>query len=572
VTNESNISFSLILFQLDAKKSPLALLAQTCSQIGADPPSTKTLLSSLHTSTTNPGGENNNNNNNNASGRSSSNSQSKRKSENHRSKHHNSNVATSSPHHDDHSGQHKTIAHSSSPKSPSNLRKSSPFSKQQENCSTTRVSPHSNSNAVTLPATISSANGRSNSNSSSSSTTVVDDEVQNAAKVTSNANNASPSSSCGKTGSRSTTPAESVANNLSKPQPQGSPKNSSLASQTSSSAKIMSSPNSIVSVPSSNCFSYPAGLLSSSSTASNVASSNASNASIGTGIPPYLHSYARLKAAAAAGAENYHSHHSNASLGSVCRDPFCTGCTLGASGHLNSLAAAAAAAVSTSGSKCSAGCTQCDHHKSTIFGGFPFFPGFPPLPPSLASLYSRDPQSNTAVSSSASTLTLTPYICNWIAGDNYCGKKFASSEELLQHLRSHTSLTSMENNNSSSSSAVAAAAAAAAAMERYGLPMGTMGGALGPPHHHPLLSSLSRTYPTPPLSPLSSARFHPYSKPGSMGLGIPPPPSLGSMGHLGSSFGPPGLPPSLASHPLSPFYPYSSLYSQRLGASGLGLP
>ena len=38
-----NISFNL---QLDSKKSPLALLAQTCSQIGADSPS-KPLLSSM---------------------------------------------------------------------------------------------------------------------------------------------------------------------------------------------------------------------------------------------------------------------------------------------------------------------------------------------------------------------------------------------------------------------------------------------------------------------------------------------------------------------------------------------
>ena len=33
-----------------------------------------------------------------------------------------------------------------------------------------------------------------------------------------------------------------------------------------------------------------------------------------------------------------------------------------------------------------------------------------------------------------------PFVCNWVADSKHCGKSFISSEELLQHLRSHTSL------------------------------------------------------------------------------------------------------------------------------------
>ena len=33
-----------------------------------------------------------------------------------------------------------------------------------------------------------------------------------------------------------------------------------------------------------------------------------------------------------------------------------------------------------------------------------------------------------------------PYVCNWVSGSAsaYCGKRFANSDDLLNHLRSHT--------------------------------------------------------------------------------------------------------------------------------------
>lgn len=78
----------------------------------------------------------------------------------------------------------------------------------------------------------------------------------------------------------------------------------------------------------------------------------------------------------------------------VCKDPYCTGCF---SYHNQML---------MSPVPCPSGCTQCDHQKfMTMSLGY-----------------------------------MRPYICNWITGDSYCGKRFVTSEELLQHLRSHTSV------------------------------------------------------------------------------------------------------------------------------------
>ncbi|XP_017888953.1 zinc finger protein Noc [Ceratina calcarata] len=213
-----------------------------------------------------------------------------------------------------------------------------------------------------------------------------------------------------------------------------------------------------------------------------------------TGGNPYL-SYARVKTPAGGEA-----------LVPVCKDPYCTGCQY--SMH--------SAQLMMGTGQCPSGCTQCDHQKYGLAMALSSFG--PMAPPSL---------------SYPSTLTGggRPYVCNWIAGDSYCGKRFTTSEELLQHLRSHTSLTG--GDHASSSAAL-----------------------LSNPHPHPLLSpsaALHRasggSYPSPSLSPLS-ARYHPYGKPPT---------------------GP--LPASLAASPysafnaLGPYYSPYAIYGQRIGAA-----
>uniref|UniRef100_A0A6B2EDZ9 C2H2-type domain-containing protein n=1 Tax=Phlebotomus kandelakii TaxID=1109342 RepID=A0A6B2EDZ9_9DIPT len=207
--------------------------------------------------------------------------------------------------------------------------------------------------------------------------------------------------------------------------------------------------------------------------------------------------HSMLKAAALSPYLNYARMKAPAEAMMMCRDPYCTGCAL--SNHMLK-----------PGSACPAGCTQCDHPAK----------GFPSMSAhnSAAAAYAH---AQLAALAAASQL---PFVCNWIASDaSYCGKRFGSSDELLQHLRTHTS-------NMSES-------------------MLTTAAATGLPPTHPLLQ---RSYPTPPLSPLSTARYHPYSKPSLMPPSLPPP-SLSGL---------PGLPPhpSLAQY-FSPF----SLYGPRLG-------
>nr|CAI5837603.1 unnamed protein product [Callosobruchus analis] len=173
----------------------------------------------------------------------------------------------------------------------------------------------------------------------------------------------------------------------------------------------------------------------------------------------------------------------------VCKDPYCTGCQFSMQNQQLLMGAAAG--------PCPSGCTQCDHQKYNLAMAMSLVPG--PVPPS----------------SLAYSQLGRPYVCNWIAGDAYCGKRFVTSEELLQHLRSHTS-----------------------------------GGtdAAGSLLNHSLFSRPG--YPNPPLSPLSAARYHPYGKP--------------------------TLPSSLSASPYSafnptfgPYYSAYSMYGQRIGAAAV---
>ncbi|XP_071521512.1 zinc finger protein Noc-like [Panulirus ornatus] len=194
----------------------------------------------------------------------------------------------------------------------------------------------------------------------------------------------------------------------------------------------------------------------------------------------------------------------------VCRDPYCTGCQINA--H----------AAQVVNGTCPPGCTQCAqisaHTKSLAS-----LPGLLPTLPasSLSGLY---PPPGLVGGSHQ------PYVCNWIAGDTYCGKRFSTSEDLLQHLRTHTNLSTSDSS----------------------LPLHAL--------HHPLLAGhLPRGYPTPPLSPLSAARYHPYAKPPLSHL--PPTAHLPASALTAASLT--GIPP----HPLSAYYNPYSLYARGLGAT-----
>lgn len=417
---------------LDAKKSPLALLAQTCSQIGADAPNSKLIQSAE---------------------KSSKSSKTAEKFANHHQEIKNNN--------------YKSFDSLSREKSRSPEERSSSAS------TAGRVRTPNNSKTGT--------NSRCASNTSATSprTSPAASESKTPSNEADKRSPTSPKEGERRTPERPSSAASKTAFTPNILTSSSDPAIKDLPLGTFKPGVSVSSPY-LPGYPSAPGFPLPLDFMASSL----MSQQHLKNSSLN----PYL-SYGRLKAAE-----------------SVCRDPYCTGC--GVNSHLFS----SAAKVPTS---CPAGCTQCDHVKvptSSAYLGHG----------QAAAAYAH---AQLAALAAASHL---PYVCNWISGDAaYCGKRFSSSEELLNHLRTHTSVASVSE--------------ASTALSMLGSP--------GLPPTHPLFH---RTYPTPPLSPLASTRFHPYTKPSLL------PPSLTNSQLSSFPLSHPGLPPYLS--------PYS-LYGPRLGTT-----
>lgn len=205
---------------------------------------------------------------------------------------------------------------------------------------------------------------------------------------------------------------------------------------------------------------------------------------------PYL-SYARIKTPTGGEA-----------LVPVCKDPYCTGCQYSA--HNQQL---------LMGVPCPPGCNQCEQQK---YG----------LAMAMSSLPSNHPFAQMS----------KPFGCNWLMSDGYCGRRFSTTDELIQHMKTH----------SPNLSDPATAASVLAAQQSASLMQHSM---FFPPGYRSAAGYLPSTSP---LSPLSASRYHPYAKPG----------TLPTSAY--SSFNP----------GLSAYYPpYSWMASsQRLGAAAAAHP
>eukprot|EP00096_Caligus_rogercresseyi_P006814 TRINITY_DN2369_c0_g1_i1.p1 TRINITY_DN2369_c0_g1~~TRINITY_DN2369_c0_g1_i1.p1 ORF type:complete len:443 (+),score=149.67 TRINITY_DN2369_c0_g1_i1:173-1501(+) len=282
------------------------------------------------------------------------------------------------------------------------------------------------------------------------------------------------------------------------------------------------------------------------STRSSPASNPSSAASKVSPIPSSALPMIRSGMEILSGAKDYANPAFRPSFG-VCRDPYCRDPTCPTAIYNAQLASALAGLPLGYAELLQA------HQKFSMIPGFPSPPGS-----SLggSNTTSSPPAPSAAVSS--------PYVCNWMNGrDGYCGKRHSSAEELLHHLKTHTSLSSSSiNNNNSSSSASTSSGGESSSSSLYPSLLNPL------QTHHPGRNSSSSSNSSSNSSSASStsSRYMPYTKPGSSSAPLAPPAS-----GIPQLFGgiPPGLagfPPSLLSGAYSPSSLYA-LYGSRLAGS-----
>ncbi|XP_062874356.1 zinc finger protein 703 [Trichomycterus rosablanca] len=185
-------------------------------------------------------------------------------------------------------------------------------------------------------------------------------------------------------------------------------------------------------------------------------------------------------------------------------------------------------------------CTSCIHDpSSSLKSGFPLMYHSPHL-------HALHPGSSGASGSLSHPLYTygfmlpsdsLPHACNWVSVSGPCDKRFSTSEELLVHLRTHTSFPGVDSKLLSAYPSTVSSSAASCHLH---LPTPGSPG------------SLPSSFSMRGSPGLGLARYHPYSK-----------------AHIPAA-------PSLPMHSLPATVPYYSpyaLYSQRLGsASALGYP
>ncbi|NP_001161611.1 NocA-like transcription factor [Saccoglossus kowalevskii] len=194
---------------------------------------------------------------------------------------------------------------------------------------------------------------------------------------------------------------------------------------------------------------------------------------------PYAATYARVKTA-----------DGGATFMPICSDPYCKNCQ------------------SAQFSAATANCTQCRHDTPSYSGLNGAIPVALPLGTTFPAYALQNgvttpsylyPHTMTlpAAAPATSVIPGRDHVCNWVSGSTSCGKRFSSSEELLQHLRSHT----MVSNDTYHTQMVAS----------------PLAGTLNPCHlyYTPTAAGHAAAFPRPTLSggalsPLSALRYHPY--------------------------------------------------------------